>query len=148
MTGNLYKLWLVLLVISAGIALWFSEIALIGVWKFTRLNTQAQATVSKWEIRDLSSSRFAVQAEYSYEVEGVAYVGKTIFENKQFLNRFAAASCIKLFEAKHWQAWYRESNPVLSSLEREFPQKQCLHALLTIGVFAYFYFARSMFSRF
>jgi hypothetical protein len=147
MTQNLYKLWVVLLIVSVGIALWFSGTALLDLWKFARLNAQAPATVTKWEIRDLSSSRFAVEAEFLYEVNGTLYSGKTVFESHRFLNRFAAENHVKLLQVRSWQTWYRESNPSLSSLEREFPQKQCLQALLTIGVFTYFYFARNLFSR-
>ncbi len=145
---QIYKLWLVLLVLSGGIALWFSGMALAGAWNFTRLNAQTPATVFKWDIQDLSSSRFAIIGEYQYEVNGAAFTGKTVFESPQFLNRFAAENYVRLIQNEPWQAWYTESKPVFSSLEREFPQKQCLQALLTLGVFVYFYFARSMLSKF
>lgn len=147
MAQNLYKLWLVLLIISGGIALWFSGVVSVELWKFLRLNAHTQATISNWDVRDLSSSRFAIEANYRYEINGVVYSGKTIFEKPQFLNRFAAENHVKQLEAKRWHTWYRESNPTLSSLEREFPQKKCLQALLTLGVFVYFYFVRSMLSR-
>ena len=145
---HMYKLWLVLLIVSGGIALWFSGIALVGLWDFTQLDARTPATVLKWEIQDLSSSRFAIAADYRYEVKGASYNGKTVFENLQFLNRFAAENQVKQIEDKRWEAWYSQCNPFHSSLEREFPQKQCLQALLTVGVFAYFYFARSMLLRF
>lgn len=148
MTRNLYKLWLFLLIISGGIALWFSGTAAIALWKFSRLNVRTSATVLKWEVKDLSSSRFAPQAEYQYEVNGVFYMGKTIFKSFQFLNRYAAENHVKLLELKHWDAWHQASSPALSSLEREFPQQEFLQALLTVGVFAYFYFARSLLPRF
>lgn len=148
MAQRLYKFWVVLLALSGGIALWFSAIALSGLWNFTRMNEHSIASVSNWEVLDLPSSRFAIAADYRYEVKGKAYNGKTIFENPRFLNRFAAENYVKMMDAQTWKVWYRKGRPSFSSLEKEFPQKQCLQALLTVGVFAYFYFARSMVSKF
>jgi hypothetical protein len=147
MTKNLYHLWWALLLISGGIALWFSGNALLGFWKFIQLDTQTSAQIFQWEIRDLSSSRFAIEASYRYEVQGRTYKGKTMFESPLFLNRYAAENYLKTLEAKGWRTWYKKRSPAFSSLEKEFPQKKCVQALVTVGVFAYFYFARSMFSR-
>ncbi len=147
MARNLYKMWLLLLVISGAIALWFSWSLASELWKFTQLNAQTTAVVSHWKVKDLPSSRFAVEAEFLYEVEGTVHKGKTIFDRPQFLNRFAAENEIKILQAKSWQTWYKKSDPAFSNLEREFPQKQCLQTLLTVGVFAYFYFARSLLSK-
>lgn len=144
MNQKIYRLWVVLLMISAVIALWFSGIALVGVFKFSLLNTQSTAEVLRWQVRELSSSRFAIEADYQFKIDEITYHGKTKFENPQFLNRFAAENYISSLSSKSWKMWYKDSNPTRSSLEREFPQKSCLQALLTVGVFAYFFFIRSM----
>jgi len=117
------------------------------MWEFFSLNAQAPAKITHWEVRDLPSARFTVSAEYHYEVGGKALTGSTLFQNRYFLNRFAAENHGKLIEAKRWRVWYREGNPSVSSLEREFPQKDLLQALLTVGVFAYFYFARGLLNK-
>lgn len=147
MTKNLYRLWVVLLTLTGGIALWFSCSAAVASWKFIRLNALAPARIINWEVKDLSSSRFALLAEYQFEEGGSTFYGKTVFEHPQFLNRFSAENHIKLLGANPWKTWYRKSNPEISSLEREFPQKSCLQALLTFGVFCYFYFAKNMLIR-
>lgn len=148
MAKNLYRLWAVLLIVSGAIALWFSGIAFSSLWKYTFLNTQASAKIISWQAKELSSSRFALEAEFEFEQGGILYKGKTVFENPQFLNRYAAENYGNLVQTQSWKAWHRASNPNKCSLEREFPQKKCLHALLTVGVFAYFYFSRVMLSRF
>ena len=84
MTQNFYKLWMLMLIVTGGIALWFSGGAAKGIWKFVHLDAKAPATVSKLEILDLSSSRFAIGAEYRFEVKGVNYSGKTIFDSPNF----------------------------------------------------------------
>lgn len=147
MNQNLFRLWLVLLMISGAIALWFTASALHGIVKYSLLNAHTLAQVTHWQVRELGSSRFAIEAEYQFQVNETSYRGKTKFEKPQFLNRFAAENHIAALGPTSWKTWYRERNPSRSSLEREFPQKNCLQALLTLGVFAYFFFARSMVSR-
>lgn len=147
MSRNLYRVWITLLIISGGIAAWFSGSVATKLWKYSRLTNVVPASVLKWEIRDLPSSRFAVEAEYNFEIGQVSYSNKTIFEYPQFLNHYAAENYLKQLRVKEWKAWYRAGNPALSSLEKEFPQKECLQALLTLGVFAYFFFARSLLSK-
>ncbi len=144
MARHFYRLWLILSVISGAIALWFFGIAANDMWKFFRLNAQSSVKILNWQVCELNSSRFALEACYQFELEGVIYHGKTIFEKPQFLNRFAAENYMRINGSKSRTTWYRTSNPAHNSLEKEFPQKRCLHALLTVGVFIYFFFARSM----
>lgn len=147
MTQNLYRLWIVLLIVSGGIALWFIGTALVGIWKYTLLTAQAPTQIMNWNVREISSSRFAIEAEYQFKVNALSYRGKTLFESPHFLNQFAAENYLKTLPTKDWKTWYRAKDPMSSSLERIFPQKKCLQALLTLGVFLYFYFARGMLSR-
>jgi hypothetical protein len=148
MAQKLFKLWVVLLIVSGGIASWFSIITFKELWDYMQLNAQAPATILKWEARDLGASRFGIAAEYIYEVDGISYRGSTVFKKQCFLNRFTAENHLKLLKNRRLRVWHRKGNPSFSSLEREFPQKDCLQALLTVGVFAYFYFARSLFKYF
>ena len=144
MNQNFYKLWLILLVVSGAISIWFSGVAIGGMWKFFYLNAQSQVKILNWQVQELSSSRFALEAEYQFEINNAVYNGKTIFERPQFLNRFAAENYMRMNGSKSWETWYRADNPASNSLEKEFPRKQCLQALLTLGVFVYFFFARGM----
>jgi hypothetical protein len=148
MAQKLFKLWMILLVISGGIALWYSGSTCKELWNYVQLTERAPARILKWETRDLGSSHFGIAAEYLYEVGGISYTGRTLFKKQRFLNRFAAENYLKSLKEKRLWVWHRKSKPSISSLEREFPQKYCLQALLTVGVFAYFYFARSLFSKF
>ncbi len=145
---KLYRLWVILMIASGLVALSFLGIALAGVWKFINLNETAPAQIVQFQVKELSSSRFAIEAAYSYQVESATYKGKTVFENPLFLTRFAAENYQLFLENKPRIAWYMKRNPTLSSLENNFPYKACLQALVTIGVFLYFYFARGLFLKF
>ena len=146
MNQNIYRFWVALLVISGGIALWFMAIALLGVVKFALLNSTGTAQVLHWDVHEISSSQFAIEAKYQFRIKENAYIDKTKFESPRFLNRFAAESHIAHRSDKSWKVWYSSSNPRYSSLEKIFPQKQCFQALLTLGVFAYFFFVRKRLS--
>src|ERR1043165_715279 len=122
MRKNFYRLWLILLVASGAIALWFSASSAAGLWKFFRLNARTPAEVSHWQVQKLSPSRFALEAQYQFKLNGKTYNGKTIIENPQFLNRFAAENYMVINSSKIWQAWYRSSDPSYNSLEKHFPK--------------------------
>ncbi len=148
MMQKLYRLWVILMIVSGGVALGFFGVALAKVWKFISLSEQVPAEIVQFQVKELSSSRFAIQAEYVYSVQSHPYRGKTVFENPLFLNRFAAENYPLFLANKPTTAWYMKRNPALSSLENLFPYKSCLQALMTIGVFLYFYFARGLLSKF
>lgn len=148
MIKYLRPLWLVLVCLSGGIALCFSFVAIKETWNFFRLNKATTTLAIQWEVKELSSSRYALQARYEFKVDEFPCKGKTLLKSPRFLNRFSAESQKKEYASKPWRVWYHKSSPSVSSLEKRFPQKKCLHALLTIGVFAYFYYARGVLSQF
>lgn len=147
MSKNLHRLWLILLAASGLIALWFSTSAVVGLWKFFRLNARAPAQILHWQVQELSSSRFAMEVEYQFKLDGKIYSGKKIIENPQFLNRFAAENYMMINGSKSWWTWYRSKNPSCNSLEKNLPKKKCLQSFLTIGVFIYFILAKKLFMR-
>lgn len=138
----MYKLWLVLLVIAGGIALWFSGIALYNGFGYWKLGPTAPAEITAWQVKEISASKFGMEATYVYEVEGKQYSGKTLFKTPIYLNPYSAEDDIVEWKELSWRVWYKKSNPAISSLQKYFPTKEILQAILTIGVFVYFYFMR------
>jgi hypothetical protein len=145
--NNIYRIWVVLLMISGLIALWFSGKALTEMWVYSRLDSATAAKTIRWDVREMGSSRFQIEATFYYEVKGLELENTTLFASHQYLNRYAAEQEIKGSADKAWNVWYQKNNPSFSSLEKEFPVKKSLHALLTIGVFVYFFFARGLMLR-
>lgn len=133
--------------ISLGVALWFSAIALKRGWQYLQLDGATTATALEWRVKKLSLSKYALTADYEYTVKGVVYKGKTTLKSPRFLNPFTAEHERRSYLLKTWTVWHSKSDPRIASLERRFPQKQIMHALLTLGVFAYFYCARGILSK-
>ncbi len=137
-----FPLWLSLLILSGGIAAWFSVLALIGAYTYLKLDARAPARVSSLQVEEQGPSRYLVQAEYSYGVKGKIYEGRTLFCEPVYLNRISADADLDKWRQFSWEAWYNSNDPQDSSLQKFFPFKKFLYALLTIGVFVYFLILR------
>ncbi len=139
---QIYHLWMVLIVIAAAIALWFSSIAAYKMVNYFRYNQTSQAQITKWGIKELSPSHYAIEAFFEFQTDGQRYHGKTSFESPVYLNPFTAEYDIKKKDSEPRTVWYRASNPSFSTLEKRFPMKPFIHALVPLGVVLYFYFIR------
>lgn len=144
MEKHLYKLWVALIAISSAVAILFVSIAAKETWKYFSLNSSTSAEILEWNVTEVSSSRYALEANYRYQVGSVFHTCKRSLDSPRFLNRYAAENQIKSWQRKSWRVWYNERDPSHSFLERNFPRKQLFHALLTFGVAAYFYFSRHL----
>lgn len=151
MSSNLVnKLWWVLVFISGGIALWFAIEALIGMWNYHKLDRQTPAQIEIFTVVEKSSSKYLVNAKYIYQVDNLYLRGETLFVEPVYLNRISAEEDLKKWKEFKWEVWYNSNRPIESSLQKVFPFRTCLYALLTLGVFIYFLvlryftFSRSM----
>ncbi|MBY0529962.1 MAG: hypothetical protein K2P51_07200 [Rhabdochlamydiaceae bacterium] len=136
------KFWVILGCVVGAISLWIVGAALFALSNYWKLSTPVPAQVTQWKVVEISSSSFAVEALYTYEFKKKNYSGSTLFDAPLYLNPYAAASDLKKWEALTWQAWIQPSHPEISSLQRHFPSKKIVHAVLTLGVVVYFLFLR------
>lgn len=134
--------WVILLSVGGVISCWFTAIALAKMCTYVRLDTKGAVQVDKWDIKMLPSSRYVLHATYSYVVDGQKFTGDTLLSSLSYPNRYAAEIDLKARKAQVVYVWYQKKNPGFSSLQRSFPKKELLNAILTLGVFCYFYLAR------
>lgn len=131
-----------LIIISGAISLWFVGDALRGAFLYSQLEAQAPALLTQIQVRKEGGAKYLMEADYLYRVQGVEYSGKTLFCEPVYLNQISAEQDLGKWRALEWQAWYVPSHPEKSSLQRFFPLKTCVYALLTLGVFTYFFLLR------
>jgi hypothetical protein len=146
MIKRLLRLWVVLLCITGAISCWFVVLAMMKGWTYFRLDSQCVAQVEKWDIKMISSSNYSLHATYRYLVDGRPFTGDTLYFSLSFPNRYAAEIDLKERQSQAIHVWYQKKNPAFSSLQRRFPKKELLNAMLTTGVFVYFYFAQGLMS--
>ena len=130
------------LFISGAIAAYFCTVALLQLWTYHALNSQAPATILAWQTLPRSSA-FAIEASYTFEAQGRTLTGQTIFSKPYHLNTFSAQQQIKKFTERQWVVWYEAKSPAHSSLERVFPLKKVVYAVMALGVFVYFVAVRA-----
>lgn len=129
---------LLLLVIGAAF-LWFGGKAIFELWGYSYLQKYTPATVLEWKTEERGARSF-ITLRYSFELGGRVYEGETCFKEPAFLNTLSAESEMKKWESYSWAAWYDPNKPERSSLQKLFPYKSCIYALIVLGVFGYFLF--------
>lgn len=141
------KFWFALVGITGLAALWFTGVMCEDAFRYMILSSEAPAQIEKWGVAELSSSEYAVFAEYAYEIEGKQYRGKTIFTTRSYLNSYAAEKGLPNWQRQYWKVWYSSWKPSFSSLQRNFSLKSSVRALLAAGVCLYFLTLKKSFKK-
>jgi uncharacterized protein DUF3592 len=129
--------WFAILAVAGGVVLWFGGMACFELWGYFRLKSFAPAQVERWEIKE-SSAKYFLEGTYKYEVDGKLYEGRSRLKEPSFLNRLSAEEELKRWEGVRWSVWYNPSAPQVSSLQKLFPYKRVIYAVLSLGLFVYF----------
>lgn len=103
------------------------------------LSRSGQATVSTWEMEEGFWGRASLAASYSFDFQGHAYSGRTVFQDMTFLNEYAMQRWAR--DAGPQQiVWFDPQNPDRSTLEWVFPTGLYIRSLIAILIG--FYLAR------
>lgn len=92
-------------------------------------------TMKEWKVVKLTDEHYKVNGSYFFLVGEKKYSGETIFDVK-YRNQWAAEQAIK--GKKSPKAWVQPGNESHSTLEKYFPLKEGLSALLLWGLTLYF----------
>lgn len=136
------KFWFSLVIVAVAVAIFLFGKASCQVVNYVLLNSKASVEIERLYVEKLGSSKFAIAASYHFERDGKNYQGKTIFSHLYYLNSPTAEKAIKNLKDKSWEVYFFSLKPSYSSLQKMFPFKSCIHAILGIGVLVYFYFLR------
>lgn len=132
------KIWMVVFVLTALVAIFFLGRAAVQVWKYVSLDSKAIASIEKWQIIEKDSASFAIEASYRFSYREKGFSGVTEFSPPYFLNETAASLAIKKISTQEFFVFFNKAHPEKNSLQRIFPFLFCIHAFLTLGVFVYF----------
>lgn len=142
MLGNGFQLKKLLRVLvlcmTALIALWYTGRLLMLLSEYWKRDLALVAQVTQWRVEEISAEEYALEASYTYEFNGIQYAGKTLFDAPTYLNAYAAHADLDQWNGHAWEAWIQESCPSNATLQRKFPTKPLVQALLTFFVFVYF----------
>lgn len=136
MTSN--RFWQLLVVPIAIAAIWCTGDALYKLYHYYRLSASTSATITGGSVEKVSEDRFLLKLTYNFSVKGELYSGETVFDEPLFRNAWAAEEALPKFTVKPWKAWYSSSNHGYSSLQKNFPVKECLSSIMLLGIMVYF----------
>ena len=132
------KVWQFLLLFIGAVALWFTGDAIIRLYGYISQNAEGVATITQWNVKEFPGDRYVLSASYSFHYDGKQYQGETVFEKPRFLNRWAAEEAIRNETQQTRPVWFSSWNPDHSTLQKSFPIKECLSAVLLWGLVIYF----------
>lgn len=111
-----------------GIACVYTGIALWKVASYTQMSASSTGEVLNTSINKVGSDKFELRVHYTFpQGEGEGPI-RTLFRNKISANTY---------NINDLQVWYNPKHPEQSTLDRAFPVKACVYALILIGLVTY-----------
>ena len=132
-------IWLAFLALTTGAVGWYTIKALYLLYLYAALNAQAPADNVLWGVEQIKNEKFVLKARYNFVAKGEKYAGETLFKNDLYWNHWAAEESIKVYEQKDWVVWYASTNPQYSTLQKNFPLKECISSAILWTLLFYFF---------
>ncbi len=130
-------IWIAFLLIVMGFGTWFvvrGGYALIHYYQFS---LQVPATIEKWEVDQRDANKYALTAFYSYEFDGKNYRAKGQVDDL-YPNPWAANRVLEKYKEQKWNVWINPKKPQKAVLEKKFPYKGTISAVVILGLVIYF----------
>ncbi len=131
-------IWIGFLLIVVGVALWFVVKTGYDVYSYFQLNTQVPIKIEKWSVQEVKADQFLVNVHYSYDYQGKSYTGVGSIGSK-YPNPWAANRAQQQFVKQEWSIWIHPKHPEKGMLEKKFPYKTAISALVLLGLTIYFF---------
>jgi len=132
------RFWLLFLAFIALSTLWYTGIAAYRYYNYSRLETKAVPSSISWRVAEHGSDSYTLVADYQFPANGKSFTGTTDFSSDVYLNAATAQKYIPENAALPWKVWYDKNNPEYSTLEKNYPFKEYIYAIILWGILLYF----------
>lgn len=132
------KIWLAFLAAITLAVVVFSWDALQQMRRYYFLQQKTSLTSTEWGLVKINEESYRVGVEFSFVHQGKTYRGLEHFQKPLYPNPWAAAHGMKERETETQEVWFYPNNPKISSLEKKFPLKELLSAVVLLGLWLYF----------
>lgn len=126
-----------LLVILTAFVLWWTYDALSLIFRYYNLSASTTVVITEMNTIKKSDDDYRLEIEYIY-IAGEASYKKSQILPASHLNPFAVQKTIDELKNKNLPLYFNPHDPNQASLERVFPLKQCLYAIIMISILCYF----------
>lgn len=130
--------WIALLFLIFGIAIWFSAKTTRSVLDYLRLKEQVPVQIESWHIEEVKSGRFALFAQFSYAYKENAYQVKRSV-GPLYPNKWAAEQGKERWQERQLTVWVDPKNPQKTvSFVKKFPYKTTISTGILLVLLLYF----------
>lgn len=130
-------IWRAFLSVVFVVTLWYTGDAWYRYYAYSHLNAKTTADAVDWTIEKHSEDAYSLTASYRFTIGKTSYSGRTSFA-KNYRNRWAAEQAVAEYSSSPWDVWYGKENPNHSSLQKSFPVKECVSAVVLWALLLYF----------
>lgn len=130
-------LWLALLSLVLLVTLFFIFKAATSYIAYSSLSKQTEGTIEKVEIVPRGGN-YVVWVTFSFLAEGEK-ITASASPYKPFYNRFSAEKKASELSQEKITVWYHPKKPLESSLQKNFPTKQVVSAVVLVLITLYFF---------
>ena len=131
-------IWQAFLLVILAASLWYSAIAVYKYYNYSHLEAKTAVSSIDWEIEEQSEEKYLIKGNYSFEFKGHSFSGTSDMTDMNYWNRWAAEQGVKEHSQKKWNVWFDPHDPHHSSLQKNFPIKECITAVFLWGLLLYF----------
>lgn len=121
-------------ILIAGMIIWAIYIfpLALNLTHYVSYTDRVAPDILQWTTLPVHDELFRPVAHFRYTVNGQTYEGKEVFQGGLYRTPYAAEVAIKAINSSHLNVWYSPSKPSQSSIERFFPFKKLLYAVITL----------------
>ncbi|MBA3722448.1 MAG: hypothetical protein H0W88_08600 [Parachlamydiaceae bacterium] len=134
------RFWLIFLLTIAICTVVYTLYSFYQLYQYDRLDRQIPIQKIEWSIIEESKEKFIPKANFQYSFQGNTYSGQTLWD-EYYLNASTAQEAIDRLYSNQLQlkTWIDSSNPHISTLQKNFPLKQCIYMFFLWILTIYFY---------
>lgn len=130
--------WGAFFLFIGAVILWFTASAGYQLYQYAVLQEKTFAKKIEWSVVEVTDEKYVLNAQYTFDLDGTSFSGNTRMTSLSFRNQWAAEQSIPKYDKQQWEVWYSPGNPHHSTLQKNFPLKECLSAALLWGIMGYF----------
>ncbi len=134
-SNALYRAFLLAVLL---ITFWYTGVAIYRYYHYTQLKSRVHLTSSEWKVHEKAEDEFYLETHYAFTDGLKQYEGEASWPQEFYRNSWAAEKDIPYFKNKYAMVWYNPHNPHISSLQKRFPLKEALSAIVLWGLLVYF----------
>lgn len=130
--------WPIFLSVISILLVIFTSLLSIDLYKYRKLTHTAVLIEKEAALIKLGTSKYKIEMDYAYKVQGSKYSRHQILTNRSYKNIWVANKVIDSFKENESLVWYSPREPQLGTLYKVFPYKRLFSTVILLGIFLYF----------